>query len=288
MSLGSSLLALVQRPSCRPSPLAAPVALALAPSSSLSSQQPAPPPPPPPSPAVSESKDGCRTTTCHASEGTITNTISSDMARDLTTAPAAMAGRSETVGPGRSSITTVTSSTASSPPPASRSLQPTPRSEPVQIPARPKQRGGAAGHPQKPERYHHGHHHHHSHGHGHGHGDRHRAVESGSRRPRDVHSPDSIPPSVAALLALTSIPPPRRSRRKATADRPGKMTVESIIERSQESEKELSWTLSRSPMEVLLSAPEDLEEGEEEEEEEEDNDDDNDDEGEEESVRCRP
>jgi hypothetical protein len=38
------------------------------------------------------------------------------------------------------------------------------------------------------------------------------------------------------------------------------MTVESIIERSQESEKELSFTLSRSPMDLLLSSPDDIEE----------------------------
>lgn len=82
-------------------------------------------------------------------------------------------------------------------------------------------------------------------------------------RPRDVHSPDAIPQSVAALLAVTSIPPMKSSRslrhhRKSSPD--GKrMTVESIIERSQESEKELSLTLSRSPLDLLLSPPEDLE-----------------------------
>ncbi len=37
------------------------------------------------------------------------------------------------------------------------------------------------------------------------------------------------------------------------------MTVEAIIERSQESEKELSLTLSKGPLDLLLTAPEDLE-----------------------------
>jgi hypothetical protein len=37
------------------------------------------------------------------------------------------------------------------------------------------------------------------------------------------------------------------------------MTVESIMERAQESEKELSLTLSKSPLDILLMAPEDLE-----------------------------
>ncbi|KAL2135461.1 hypothetical protein VTI74DRAFT_8447 [Chaetomium olivicolor] len=80
-----------------------------------------------------------------------------------------------------------------------------------------------------------------------------------SRRPRDVHSPDAIPPSVAALLAVTSIPPPKavRSMRQTKAEK--RMTVESIIERAQESEKELSLKLSRGPMDILLTAPEDLE-----------------------------
>ena len=38
-----------------------------------------------------------------------------------------------------------------------------------------------------------------------------------------------------------------------------RMTVESIIEQSQESEKELSLRLSKSPLDLLLSSPEDLE-----------------------------
>lgn len=76
------------------------------------------------------------------------------------------------------------------------------------------------------------------------------------RRPQR-HDPDSISPSLAALLALTDIPPPpcpRRTRRRSS--RP--LTVEDVIQRQQESEKELSWTLGKSPMAVLLSPPEDL------------------------------
>jgi hypothetical protein len=38
-----------------------------------------------------------------------------------------------------------------------------------------------------------------------------------------------------------------------------RMTVESIIERAQESEKELSMKLSKGPLDILLAAPEDLE-----------------------------
>lgn len=42
-----------------------------------------------------------------------------------------------------------------------------------------------------------------------------------------------------------------------------RMTVESIIERAQESEKQLSLTLSKGPMDILLAAPEDLEDDDE-------------------------
>jgi len=64
---------------------------------------------------------------------------------------------------------------------------------------------------------------------------------------------------VAALLAVTSIPPPKSARgvRQTKADK--RMTVDSIIERAQESEKELSRKLSKSPLDILLTPPEDLE-----------------------------
>lgn len=77
-----------------------------------------------------------------------------------------------------------------------------------------------------------------------------------------MHSPDAIPPSVAALLAVTSIPPPKgqRSLRQRLARDTGKrLTVDSILEQSQESEKELSLNFIKGPLDVLLSPPEDLE-----------------------------
>lgn len=66
---------------------------------------------------------------------------------------------------------------------------------------------------------------------------------------------------MAALLAITSIPPPRgsRSMRQLRNGLDKRMTVESIIERSQESEQELSLSLSKSPLDLLLTPPEDLE-----------------------------
>ncbi|KAJ4304262.1 hypothetical protein N0V88_001875 [Collariella sp. IMI 366227] len=113
-------------------------------------------------------------------------------------------------------------------------------STPVQIPKRSKSKDTA--HPQKQHR---------------GHGDR--RATSLSRRPRDVHSRDAIPPSVAALLAVTSIPPPKAARSMRQTKTEKRMTVESIIERAQESEKQLSLKLSKGPMDILMTAPEDLE-----------------------------
>lgn len=87
-----------------------------------------------------------------------------------------------------------------------------------------------------------------------------RRHRSSSPRWSDVHSPDAVPPSVAALLAVTTIPPPRRSMRQRSVREKGKrMTVDSILERSQESEKELSLNFIKSPLDLLLSPPEDLE-----------------------------
>ncbi|CAK7203913.1 hypothetical protein SEUCBS139899_006663 [Sporothrix eucalyptigena] len=86
------------------------------------------------------------------------------------------------------------------------------------------------------------------------------------RRSRDVHSPDNISPSVAALLAVTTIPRSRSSRSlRQTRNFGGeklsekRMTVNSIIDRAQEVEQEFSFSLSKSPLDVLLTAPEDLE-----------------------------
>ncbi|KAK3996040.1 hypothetical protein QBC44DRAFT_5917 [Cladorrhinum sp. PSN332] len=126
---------------------------------------------------------------------------------------------------------------ALSPPPTTTTVtitRPTATAAPVQIPMRPKSRDMA--HPQKPRRHH-----------------------LTSQRPNEMHSPDAIPPSVAALLAITSIPPPRQTRSVRQTKMDKRMTVESIIERAQESEKEFSLTLSKSPLDLLLMAPEDLE-----------------------------
>ncbi|KAI1312139.1 hypothetical protein F5Y03DRAFT_265363 [Xylaria venustula] len=101
-----------------------------------------------------------------------------------------------------------------------------------------------------------------------------RTRSSSARRPADVHSPDAIPPAVAALLAITNIPPPMRRRSLQQKERRHtRMTVDSIVPRSRVSEKDLSQELrfdlgedlspasfERTPLEFLLTPPDALEE----------------------------
>lgn len=87
--------------------------------------------------------------------------------------------------------------------------------------------------------------------------------EESPQRARDLHSPESIPPSVAALLAVTSIPLQRSkisstNRRGDPSQQP--LTVDAVLKHTRVSEKELSISYKKSPMDVLLSPPEDLEE----------------------------
>ncbi|KAH6893463.1 hypothetical protein B0T10DRAFT_273508 [Thelonectria olida] len=78
---------------------------------------------------------------------------------------------------------------------------------------------------------------------------------SSRRKPRDSNmSPDCISPSLVALLAVTDIPRPKQlQRRRRRSQKP--MTVDEVMECHASSEKELSWTLSRSPLDMLLSPP---------------------------------
>ncbi|QSZ37217.1 hypothetical protein DSL72_009311 [Monilinia vaccinii-corymbosi] len=87
---------------------------------------------------------------------------------------------------------------------------------------------------------------------------RHSSTRS-SRRSHDVYSPDAVPPSVAALLAITTIPPPKSKksvRRRGTSRQ--RLTVDAILRHTAVSEKELSVTFGMSPMELLLSPPEEI------------------------------
>ncbi|KAF9877465.1 hypothetical protein CkaCkLH20_05165 [Colletotrichum karsti] len=86
----------------------------------------------------------------------------------------------------------------------------------------------------------------------------HRHAQRKPSRPRDVHSPEAVPPAMLALLAVTDIPRQRRgSKQKLARDHP--MTLEAVIQRQQVCEKELSLTFGKNPMDLLLSPPDELE-----------------------------
>ncbi|CEJ93295.1 hypothetical protein VHEMI08894 [[Torrubiella] hemipterigena] len=75
------------------------------------------------------------------------------------------------------------------------------------------------------------------------------------RKPsKKSHRQHAISPSVAALLAVTDIPRPRQASKRS---RQAALTVNDIIDQ-QVSEKELSWNMNKSPLDVLLTPPEDL------------------------------
>ncbi|KAG5921099.1 hypothetical protein E4U42_005969 [Claviceps africana] len=72
-----------------------------------------------------------------------------------------------------------------------------------------------------------------------------------------VHSPDAISPSVAALLALTDIPRPPRTRRPAHRHA-SVSVVDDAMSDQDVSEKAFNLSLNRGPLDLLLSPPEDL------------------------------
>jgi len=83
-----------------------------------------------------------------------------------------------------------------------------------------------------------------------------RQSEKSERRARTVHSPDALPPSVAALLAITSIPLQKNNSARARSGAGQRLTVDNILQHTGVTEKELSISLGRSPLDFLLSPPE--------------------------------
>lgn len=95
------------------------------------------------------------------------------------------------------------------------------------------------------------HHHHHRH---------HAQTRNRPQRPRDVCSPDAVPSSIHALLAVTAIPRPKGGRgslRRKQRTEDANAALSAISGLVPEKELSLSFT-SKSPMDVLLSDPEDL------------------------------
>jgi hypothetical protein len=83
-----------------------------------------------------------------------------------------------------------------------------------------------------------------------------RQSEKSERRARTIHSPDALPPSVAALLAITSIPPQKAYSARNRNGVGQRLTVDNILQHTGVTEKELSISLGRSPLDLLLSPPE--------------------------------
>ncbi|SPO02966.1 uncharacterized protein DNG_05647 [Cephalotrichum gorgonifer] len=110
--------------------------------------------------------------------------------------------------------------------------------------------------------------------------DRHR-----THRPRDVYSPGAIPPSIHALLAGTTIPrprnaraghkdrrrPPEKEKEKEIRDseKDESLTLDAVIQSQQVPDKELSLSLGKSPLDLLLDAPDFL--GDDDDEDDDDN-----------------
>ena len=87
--------------------------------------------------------------------------------------------------------------------------------------------------------------------------------ERSDRRARTIHSPNDIPASVAALLAVTNIPPQKWNNSVRKRNGVGqRLTVDAILQHTNVSEKEFSLSLGKSPLDFLLSPPEELDEDE--------------------------
>lgn len=76
------------------------------------------------------------------------------------------------------------------------------------------------------------------------------------RQHKHVHIPDAVSPSVAALLAITDIPRPHRTRRPA--DRSFSVSADEVMSDQDVSEKAFGLSPNRGPLDLLLSPPEDL------------------------------
>ncbi|CZS94501.1 uncharacterized protein RCO7_10071 [Rhynchosporium graminicola] len=87
-----------------------------------------------------------------------------------------------------------------------------------------------------------------------------RELVRSERRTKNVHSADEIPPSVAALLALTSIPPQKSGSLRRRSGAGQRLTVDAILRHTGASEKEFGMSLGKSPLDLLLSPPDEEDE----------------------------
>lgn len=123
--------------------------------------------------------------------------------------------------------------------------RPTTPTSPVKIPMRTRESVQSQRHDARKERPH----------------DGRKSSERAERRARNIHSPDAVPPAVAALLAITSIPPQKSNKSLRKGIGAGqRLTVDAILQHTDVSEKEFSLSLGKSPLDFLLSPPEELDE----------------------------
>jgi hypothetical protein len=83
-----------------------------------------------------------------------------------------------------------------------------------------------------------------------------RHSDDSGRRARTIHSSEALPPSVAALLAITSIPLQKSYSARNRNGAGQRLTEDNILRHTGVTEKELSISLGRSPLDFLLSPPE--------------------------------
>jgi len=82
----------------------------------------------------------------------------------------------------------------------------------------------------------------------------------GGRRARSTadHNSKSIPPAIAALLAVTAIPPPRRnSSRQRAVPMERRISIDELIHEWREEDKEPGSLGYNSPLDILLERPDD-------------------------------
>lgn len=76
-------------------------------------------------------------------------------------------------------------------------------------------------------------------------------------RTSKIHSPDAIPPSVAALLAMTAIPQRKRNTTRKITTPSQRLTVDAVLRHTRRHESEYSLSMSRSPVDILLNTSDD-------------------------------
>ncbi|KAF2838067.1 hypothetical protein M501DRAFT_992944 [Patellaria atrata CBS 101060] len=76
---------------------------------------------------------------------------------------------------------------------------------------------------------------------------------------QDAHNPRAVPPAVAALLAVTSIPPPRTNTTRRTISSSRRLSIEELVQEWRAEAKESASAGYGSPLDILLEGQENCE-----------------------------